>query len=167
MSDPSQTGPDMDIRPNEVAVRLPPATDAGVYFIGTIHTPWKTRAECPRRGADDGPLCSIMIDERWGQALTGIDRNARLQVLYWMNRSRRDLVIQSPRHSGLTLGTFALRSPVRPNPIASSVVVEPSSPPGAHSPARKPGVGLLVGVAFGCLLAGVLLAVVLMNVLQR
>jgi len=54
--------------------------------------------------------------------------------------------------------------------IASSVVVEPSSPPGTYAPtsaARKPGVGLLVGVAFGCLLAGVLLAVVLMNVLQK
>ena len=54
--------------------------------------------------------------------------------------------------------------------IASSVVVEPSSAQGSHAPtapARKPGVGLLVGVAFGCLLAGVLLAVVLMNVLQK
>ena len=123
MSDASQTGPDMDIRPDEVAVPLPPATDAGVYFIGTIHTPWKTRAECPRRGTHDGPLCTIVIDERWREALTGIDRNARLQVLYWMHRSRRDLVLQTPRHSGQTLGTFALRSPVRPNPIASSVVV--------------------------------------------
>jgi len=49
-------------------------------------------------------------------------------------------------------------------------VVEPSSAQGSHAPtapARKPGVGLLVGVAFGCLLAGVLLAVVLMNVLQK
>ena len=45
-----------------------------------------------------------------------------MQVLYWMDRSRRDLVIQVPRHSGKVLGTFALRSPVRPNPIASSVV---------------------------------------------
>ncbi|PKP63675.1 MAG: tRNA (N6-threonylcarbamoyladenosine(37)-N6)-methyltransferase TrmO, partial [Alphaproteobacteria bacterium HGW-Alphaproteobacteria-8] len=35
---------------------------------------------------------------------------------------RRDLVRQSPRRDGATVGTFALRSPVRPNPIASSVV---------------------------------------------
>ncbi len=123
MSDATQIGPDMDMRPNEVAVPLPPATDAGVYFVGTIHTPWKTRAECPRRGTHDGPLCTIVIDDRWREALTGIDRNARLQVLYWMHRSRRDLVLQTPRNSGQTLGTFALRSPVRPNPIASSVVV--------------------------------------------
>jgi tRNA (Thr-GGU) A37 N-methylase len=32
-------------------------------------------------------------------------------------------VRQSPRNDGSTRGTFALRSPVRPNPIATSVVV--------------------------------------------
>ena len=40
-----------------------------------------------------------------------------------MDRARRDLVLQSPRHDGSVTGTFALRSPVRPNPVASSVVV--------------------------------------------
>jgi tRNA (Thr-GGU) A37 N-methylase len=38
-----------------------------------------------------------------------------------MDRARRDLAIQLPRH-GARRGTFALRSPVRPNPIAMSVV---------------------------------------------
>jgi tRNA (Thr-GGU) A37 N-methylase len=38
-----------------------------------------------------------------------------------MNRSRRDLVLQVPRHYGIARGTFALRSPARPNPIAMSV----------------------------------------------
>src|SRR5262249_20888954 len=40
----------------------------------------------------------------------------------WMGRSRRDLVLQVPRHYGVGRGTFALRSPARPNPIAMSVV---------------------------------------------
>jgi tRNA (Thr-GGU) A37 N-methylase len=39
-----------------------------------------------------------------------------------MDRSRRDLVVQVPRHYGVGRGTFALRSPARPNPIAMSVV---------------------------------------------
>jgi tRNA (Thr-GGU) A37 N-methylase len=39
-----------------------------------------------------------------------------------MHRSRRDLVLQTPQRTGRTTGSFALRSPVRPNPIASSVV---------------------------------------------
>jgi tRNA (Thr-GGU) A37 N-methylase len=43
-------------------------------------------------------------------------------LLYWLHRSRRDLVLQSPRNDGETRGTFALRSPVRPNPIGTSIV---------------------------------------------
>lgn len=113
---------DSSIRPNEVAVALPAATDAGVYFIGTIRTPWQERGACPKRGSLDGPECQIVVDERWGQALAGIDAHPRLQVLYWMHLSRRDLVVQVPIRTGSAHGTFALRSPVRPNPIASSVV---------------------------------------------
>lgn len=111
-----------DIRPGEVAVELPPAFDGGVYFIGRIRTPWTRRADCPRRGAADGPVCRLEIDPRWWAALEGLARSPRLQVLYWMHEARRDLVLQSPRHDGATRGTFSLRSPVRPNPIASSVV---------------------------------------------
>jgi tRNA-Thr(GGU) m(6)t(6)A37 methyltransferase TsaA len=109
-------------RPGEVAVPLPPVTDAGVYFIGVIRTPWRERVECPKRGTLDGPVCSIVVDERWRQALTDIGDHPRIQVLYWMHRSRRDLVLQTPLRTGRTTGSFALRSPVRPNPIASSVV---------------------------------------------
>jgi tRNA-Thr(GGU) m(6)t(6)A37 methyltransferase TsaA len=93
-----------------------------VYFIGTIHTPWKVRGECPKRGSLDGPHCTIVVDERWRQALKDIGDHPRIQVLYWMHRARRDLVLQTPIRTGQTTGSFALRSPVRPNPIASSVV---------------------------------------------
>ncbi len=110
------------IRPGEIAGTLPEATDAGVYFIGRIRTPWQTRAECPRRGSPDGPVCRIEIDPRWAEALLGLAEHPRIQVLYWMHQARRDLLVQVPRHSGKIAGTFALRSPVRPNPIASSMV---------------------------------------------
>lgn len=110
------------LRPGEVAVELPPATDAGVYFIGRIHTPWRQRGECPKRGSTDGPVCTIVLDERWRAALTNLADHERIQVLYWMHQARRDLVLQTPLRTGRTTGSFALRSPVRPNPIASSVV---------------------------------------------
>ena len=110
-----------DLRVGEVAVALPTRTDAGVFFIGTIHTPWRTRRDCPKRGSLDGPICSIVIDERWLAALTDIDEYRHIQVLYWMHQARRDLVLQTP-FGKATTGTFALRSPVRPNPIASSIV---------------------------------------------
>jgi tRNA (adenine37-N6)-methyltransferase len=111
---------DSELRPGEVAVG-PLQTDAGVVFVGTIRTPWQTRRDCPKRGSPDGPLCSIVVDEHWRAALTGLAGHRRVQVLYWMHQARRDLVLQTPSGSETT-GTFALRSPVRPNPIASSIV---------------------------------------------
>ena len=110
------------IRPGEIRVALPEQTDAGVYFVGRIRTPWPTRDMCPRRGDPNGPDCRIEIEARWQAALEGLQDHKRLQVLYWMHESRRDLLVQVPRHTGRRSGTFALRSPVRPNPIASSIV---------------------------------------------
>jgi tRNA (Thr-GGU) A37 N-methylase len=73
---------DSNLRTGEMAVELPAETDVGVYFIGTIRTPWKTRRECPKRGSIDGPVCTIVIDERWRDGLTGLAGHKRVQVLY-------------------------------------------------------------------------------------
>jgi len=115
---------DADLRPGEVAVITPPAFDAGLHFIGRIGTPWHTSADCPRRGDPDaGPDCQLTVFEPWCAALDGLEPGQWVQVLYFMHLARRDLVRQNPRHEGRTVGTFALRSPVRPNPIASSTVL--------------------------------------------
>ncbi|KAB2678120.1 MULTISPECIES: SAM-dependent methyltransferase [Brucella/Ochrobactrum group] len=92
-----------EIRAAERAIEWPDATDASLIYIGHIRTPWTSRMDCPRQGRHDGPTC-------------------RIEVLYWLHRSRRDLVLQSPRDDGTTRGTFALRSPVRPNPIGTLIV---------------------------------------------
>jgi tRNA-Thr(GGU) m(6)t(6)A37 methyltransferase TsaA len=110
-----------EIRPGEVAVDPPAATDAGLVFIGAIRTPWTSRLVTPRQGRADGPVCRIEIFEPWRQALDGVDKFERLEVLYWLHLSRRDLVMQSPASDGTARGTFALRSPVRPNPIGTSI----------------------------------------------
>jgi tRNA-Thr(GGU) m(6)t(6)A37 methyltransferase TsaA len=109
------------LRQNEVTVELPPA-DASLVFIGTIRTPWSSRRDCPHGVDTDGPLCRIEVHERWAAALDGIETSEWIQVLYWLHEARRDLVRQSPTRDGSTQGTFALRSPLRPNPIGSSVV---------------------------------------------
>jgi tRNA-Thr(GGU) m(6)t(6)A37 methyltransferase TsaA len=111
-----------DIRAGEVAVDPPVAHDAGLEFIGRIHTPWKTRAETPRQGKDDGPICQIEVFDKWVPALKGLEEFETIFVLYWLHQSRRDLVTQSPHGNGATTGTFALRSPVRPNPVGMSSV---------------------------------------------
>jgi tRNA-Thr(GGU) m(6)t(6)A37 methyltransferase TsaA len=113
---------DSEVRDGEIAVALPGTFDASLYFIGRIHTPWKRREDCPKNGRQTDSVCTITVDPRWQQALLGIETCSHLIVLYWMDRARRDLVVQLPRHSQNKRGTFALRSPVRPNPIALSVV---------------------------------------------
>jgi tRNA-Thr(GGU) m(6)t(6)A37 methyltransferase TsaA len=116
------TDPDFGIRPGEIAIDLPAQFDASLYFIGRIRTPWSRREDCPKNARESDAVCTLEIDPRWAQALAGVESCTHLVVLYWMNRSRRDLVLQIPRHYGEGRGTFALRSPARPNPIAMSVV---------------------------------------------
>lgn len=111
------------LRPAEKTTDWPGASDASLIFIGEIRTPWTSRAACPRRGLHDGPLCRIDVNPIWAEALTGVEADSQLEIFYWLHRSRRDVVLQSPRHDGTTRGTFALRSPLRPNPIGTSVVV--------------------------------------------
>jgi tRNA (adenine37-N6)-methyltransferase len=110
-----------EIRDAEVAVTPPAATDAGLVFIGRIHTPWTSRMVTPRQGRLDGPECRIEIFEPWIPALDTLDSFTRVEVIYWLHLSRRDLVMQSPANDGKARGTFSLRSPVRPNPIGTSV----------------------------------------------
>ena len=111
-----------DVRDGEITVKLPEKFDAGLYFIGRVRTPWTSREECPKNARESDAVCTIVVDARWAEALAGVETCSHLVVLYWMNRSRRDLVLQVPRHYGVGRGTFALRSPARPNPIAMSVV---------------------------------------------
>ncbi len=105
-----------------MAVAPPAATDAGLVFIGRIHTPWSDRLACPRQGRRDGPVCRIELFAPWDQGLDGLADYQSVEVLYWLDRSRRDLVRQSPKSDGTARGTFSLRSPVRPNPIGTSLV---------------------------------------------
>ena len=113
---------DTALREGELAVETPKANDAGLVFIGRIRTPWTSREDTPRQGRHDGPVCRLEIFEPWVPALKGVDFYSNLEVIYWLHRSRRDLVLQSPKDNRSTRGTFSLRSPVRPNPIGTSIV---------------------------------------------
>ena len=112
---------DEGIRPGEIAITLPETFDAGIYFIGRIRTPWTRREDCPKNARGSDAVCTIALEERYAAALEGVATCTHLVLLYFMDRARRDLAVQVPRN-GARRGTFALRSPVRPNPIAMSVV---------------------------------------------
>jgi tRNA-Thr(GGU) m(6)t(6)A37 methyltransferase TsaA len=111
-----------EIREGELAVEMPRTGDANLVFIGRIRTPWTSREDTPRQGSHSGPVCRLEIFEPWVPALKGVDFYNHLEVIYWLHHSRRNLVLQSPKKNGLTRGTFSLRSPVRPNPIGTSIV---------------------------------------------
>ena len=114
---------DFGIRPGEVTTELPAEPDAGVYFIGHIRTPWTRRDDCPKNARGSDAVCTVELDPRFADALKDAETCSHLVLLYWMDRAPRNLTVQVPGHlGGEQHGTFALRSPARPNPIAMSVV---------------------------------------------
>lgn len=109
-------------RPGEITFDPPRHGDATVFFIGQIRTPFTNRDQCPRQGHEDGPECQVNLHADLAPALDGIETYTRLELLYWLHEARRDLLTQSPKDDGQTRGTFALRSPLRPNPIGTAIV---------------------------------------------
>jgi tRNA-Thr(GGU) m(6)t(6)A37 methyltransferase TsaA len=110
----------------EIALPFDPASvvDGTITFIGHLSTPW-FREHCPKNLTDArslGGRFEIHVDATYRQGLTGLSAGVPIVVLYWMSGARRDLVVQHPSHREVPSGTFALRSPARPNPIALAVV---------------------------------------------
>lgn len=116
--------------PREGEVRLPfdPALappDAGLVFIGHAETPWTSREDCPknmREARERGQSARLHLKEPYRAGLARLDRFIHVIVLTWFDRAERDLMVQNPRHATQPSGTFALRSPVRPNPVGVHAV---------------------------------------------
>ena len=109
------------IRPGELRLPFDPVahTEAGVVFIGVARTGW-TDDDCPKNiGAAraTGRAARLEIAAPYRAGLAGLAPGMGLVLLTWLDRGRRDLIVQKPRHRETAAGVFALRSPVRPNPI--------------------------------------------------
>lgn len=118
---------DKGIRPGETAFESDPAdaADATVAFIGYVRSKW-SKGDSPRnigQARDRGGSARIELRPGFGKALTGLKVGQPIWILTWMDKSRRDLAIQRPGHADGPRGTFSLRSPARPNPIAMSAVL--------------------------------------------
>lgn len=102
--------------------------------IGVIHSPYKTVEEAPRQGA--GGSFEVEIFEEFEEGLRDVEGFSHLYLLYWLHKSgereasRGDLPLWK-KHGNLVQqtpwdeephGVFAIRSPVRPNPIGLSLV---------------------------------------------
>jgi tRNA (adenine37-N6)-methyltransferase len=92
--------------------------------IGHLETPWATPADCPRNGRQPDPLpeCRAVVAPEFQAGLLGLEGFSHLILLYWMDRAAPAPLVLSPRFDGDRRGIFATRAPVRPNPIALSVV---------------------------------------------
>jgi tRNA (adenine37-N6)-methyltransferase len=116
-----------EAREGEVPLGFDPskvAADAHLIFIGRIRSPWTTRQQCPknmREARQTGRPASVEIDVPFRPGLDGLERASHVVILSWFDRAERNLIVQRPRHAPSASGTFALRSPVRPNPIGLHV----------------------------------------------
>lgn len=121
------------IRPGEIRSPVDPETqpgDARLVFIGRARTPWTSREDCPknvREARQRGGSALIEIDQPWRAGLRDLAAGEAIIVITWLDRARRDLLVQAPRHRDTPAGVFSIRSPVRPNPIGVHVVRTVSS----------------------------------------
>jgi tRNA-Thr(GGU) m(6)t(6)A37 methyltransferase TsaA len=91
-------------------------------FIGAIETPYTVVEECPNNIQPDGPLCRITLYDEFLDGLSGLKIGQHILILYWLENTDRSVVLQPVGHGEELKGTFALRSPHRPNPIAAAVL---------------------------------------------
>ncbi|HWQ75010.1 MAG TPA: tRNA (N6-threonylcarbamoyladenosine(37)-N6)-methyltransferase TrmO [Syntrophomonas sp.] len=99
---------------------------AGGYMelkpIGIIHSPYKEKKDSPRQGRFSDNLAVIEVFDEYTAGLKNVETLTNLFVLYWGDRSDRN-VLQSVTPFGPEItGVFSSRSPNRPNPIALCIV---------------------------------------------
>ncbi|SIO32742.1 tRNA (N6-threonylcarbamoyladenosine(37)-N6)-methyltransferase TrmO [Vannielia litorea] len=114
-------------REGEVRLGYDPALDpqAGLHFVGVIRSDW-AEGTAPKNlrlsREQGGGNARIEMKPEFAPALAGLKAGDWVMLLYWTGEARRDLLVQHPRHAEEPRGTFALRSPARPNPVALGCV---------------------------------------------
>lgn len=90
--------------------------DNELRFIGRVVSPVKASGDLPLQGVD----ARIQIFDEYAAALDDIDEHSHIWVLGWLHQADRDRLKVVPKRvktESPPKGVFALRSPVRPNPI--------------------------------------------------
>ncbi len=91
---------------------------AGLKQIGVVRSGVRERKQMPSLGAP----AVIEIFEKFAAGLLRFEKHSHIWVLAWLDQAERDVLQVTPRGvadkspAGLH-GVFAVRSPVRPNPI--------------------------------------------------
>lgn len=98
---------------------------ANLAFIGKLSSDW-SKNNCPKNlteaRASLHAKASVEIEAPYRAGLQGLEVGMKIWLVLWFDRARRDIIVQAPYHSESVKGAFALRSPVRPNPISIQAV---------------------------------------------
>jgi tRNA-Thr(GGU) m(6)t(6)A37 methyltransferase TsaA len=91
--------------------------------IGTIRTPFSEAAGTPIQPPyGSGAEGKVLVEEAYAPALDDIEGFERIWLIYWLDRAGRFTMKVVPYRDNREHGTFATRSPNRPNPIGMSAV---------------------------------------------
>ncbi|MCG8487031.1 MAG: SAM-dependent methyltransferase [Chromatiales bacterium] len=91
-------------------------------YIGHINTPYRALEDCPNNVNLNGPLCQLVIHDAYIDGLVGLKKGQQILILYWFENTDRGAIQQKSNQGDGLIGTFALRSPHRPNPIGAAVL---------------------------------------------
>lgn len=84
----------------------------------------KNNVKAPRFGNFADEISEIVVDEKFTEALKGIDDYSHVIIVYWMDRVKESVIQHRPQGNPSVpiVGIFACRCPGRPNPVAISTV---------------------------------------------
>jgi tRNA-Thr(GGU) m(6)t(6)A37 methyltransferase TsaA len=90
--------------------------DLGLRVIGRVESPLADPGQAPKQADEGAPAAWLVLDETVAPALAA---GARVVVLTWLHRARRDVLAVHPRGDPARplAGVFCTRSQDRPNPI--------------------------------------------------
>ncbi|MCX3059178.1 tRNA (N6-threonylcarbamoyladenosine(37)-N6)-methyltransferase TrmO [Streptomyces beihaiensis] len=92
--------------------------------VGRVESPLAARRDAPRQPDEGAPDAWLVFDDRYAEALDGLEPGTDVVLLTWLDRADRDTLAVHPRGTPrrpLT-GVFATRAPDRPNPIGLHTV---------------------------------------------
>jgi tRNA-Thr(GGU) m(6)t(6)A37 methyltransferase TsaA len=94
-------------------------TGFDVTPIGRVESSLTDPASAPKQGREGAPDAWLVFEPEVLDALDGVRPGARVIVLTWFHRARRDLLRVHPRDDPANplQGIFNTRSADRPNPI--------------------------------------------------
>ncbi len=101
-----------------------PQSELTLRPIGSIQTPWRSIADCPRNGRqlNPAPECRVRVFAGFTEGLRSLEGFSHLILTYWLDLAGPTELVFTPPFDPQPRGVFATRGPRRPNPIGISVV---------------------------------------------